>query len=90
MQFGGWEFIRIANNILKRLLTESIPTGRKEKDMKRILTTFALIIVLSLVLGLGTSIAADKEVTIGYQLVYNPHASAILDGTFENSTPVPR
>ncbi len=54
--------------------------------MKRLFTTIALIVVLSFVLGLGASIAADKEVTIGYQLVYNPHASAILDGTFEKAT----
>ncbi len=54
--------------------------------MTRLFTTIALIVVLSFVLGLGASIAADKEVTIGYQLVYNPHASAILDGTFEKAT----
>lgn len=54
--------------------------------MKRLFTTIALIVVLSFVLGLGASIAAEKEVTIGYQLVYNPHASAILDGTFEKAT----
>lgn len=54
--------------------------------MKRLFTTIALIVVLSFVLGLGASIAADKEVTIGYQLVYNPHASAILDRTFEKAT----
>jgi taurine transport system substrate-binding protein len=54
--------------------------------MKRLFTTIALIVVLSFVLGLGASIAADKEVTIGYQLVYNPAASAILDGTFEKAT----
>ena len=39
-----------------------------------------------MVLGIGSSLAAEKEVTIGYQLVYNPHASAILDGTFEKAT----
>ena len=54
--------------------------------MKRFFTTIALIVALSMVLGLGSSIAADKEVTIGYQLVYNPACSAILDGTFEKAT----
>ncbi len=51
--------------------------------MKRFFTTITLIVALSFVLGLGSSIAADKEVTIGFQLVYNPAASAIIDGTFE-------
>ncbi|MGD8259044.1 MAG: taurine ABC transporter substrate-binding protein [Desulfobacterales bacterium] len=54
--------------------------------MKKILTSIALIVALSMLFGLGSSIAADKEVTIGYQLVYNPACSAILDGTFEKAT----
>ena len=54
--------------------------------MKKILTSIALIVALSMVLGLGSSIAEDKEVTIGYQLDYNPACSAILDGTFEKAT----
>jgi taurine transport system substrate-binding protein len=54
--------------------------------MKRVFTGIALIVVLSFLLGLGSSIAADKEVTIGYQLVFNPHASAIPDGYFEKAT----
>ncbi len=54
--------------------------------MKRFLTATALIVVLSFVLAVGPGIAADKEVTIGYQLVFNPHASAILDGVFEKAT----
>jgi len=54
--------------------------------MKKILTSIVLIVALSMVLGLGSSIAADKEVTIGYQLVFNPACSAILDGTFEKAT----
>ena len=54
--------------------------------MKRFFTAIALIVAFSFVLGLGSSIAADKEVTIGYQLVYNPHCSAILDGYFEKAT----
>ena len=54
--------------------------------MKRFFTIIAFVVALSFVLGLGSSIAADKEVTIGYQLVFNPHASAILDGVFEKAT----
>ncbi len=54
--------------------------------MKRFFTTITLIVAFSFVLGLGSSIAADKEVTIGYQLVFNPHCSAILDGYFEKAT----
>ncbi len=54
--------------------------------MKRFFTTIALIVALSFVLGLGSSIAADKEVTIGYQLVYNPWKASIVDGTFEKET----
>lgn len=54
--------------------------------MKRYFITIALIVAFSMVLGISSGFAADKEVTIGYQLVYNPHASAILDGTFEKAT----
>ena len=54
--------------------------------MKRFFTAMALVAVMTFALGLGSSIAADKEVTIGYQLVYNPHCSAILDGYFEKAT----
>ena len=54
--------------------------------MKRLFTTIALIVVLSFVLGLGASIAAEKEVTIGYQLVYNPWKTSIVDGVFEKET----
>jgi taurine transport system substrate-binding protein len=54
--------------------------------MKRFFTATAFIVVLSFVLALGPGIAADREVTIGYQLVFNPHASAILDGVFEKAT----
>ena len=40
-----------------------------------------------LVAGLGASaLAADKEVTIGYQLVYNPWKVAIAGGAFEEAT----
>jgi taurine transport system substrate-binding protein len=65
---------------------ESNQTVRKEEEMKRFFTTIALIVAFSMVLGIGSSLAADKEVTIGYQLVYNPHASAIPAGTFEKAT----
>jgi taurine transport system substrate-binding protein len=45
---------------------------------------FALPLVLMLA-GIGTSVAA-KEVTIGYQLIYNPWKVAIADGRFEKET----
>ena len=54
--------------------------------MKRFFTTIALIVALSFVLGLGSSIAAEKEATIGYQLVYNPWKTSIVDGIFEKET----
>jgi taurine transport system substrate-binding protein len=54
--------------------------------MKRFFTTIAFIVALSLVIGFGSSIAADKEVTIGYQLIYNPWKVAIADGAFEKAT----
>ena len=59
---------------------------RKEKEMKRFFTTIALIVAFSMVLGIGSSLAAEKEVTIGYQLVYNPWKTSIVDGTFEKET----
>jgi taurine transport system substrate-binding protein len=39
-----------------------------------------------MVLGIGSGFAADKEVTIGYQLVYNPWKTSIVDGVFEKET----
>ena len=57
--------------------------------MKKNFKTLGFIVALSIVLmpvGIGSSFAAEKEVTIGYQLVYNPAASAILDRTFEKAT----
>ena len=54
--------------------------------MKRFFTTIALIVAFSMVLGIGSSWAAEKEVTIGYQLVYNPWKTSIVDGTFEKET----
>ena len=43
------------------------------------------ILVLTLTLA-GGAFAADKEVTIGYQLIYNPWKVAIVDGAFEKAT----
>ncbi|MEC9367714.1 MAG: taurine ABC transporter substrate-binding protein [Pseudomonadota bacterium] len=42
--------------------------------------------VVALVMGAGVTLAADKEVTIGYQLIYNPWKVAIADGAFEKAT----
>ena len=65
---------------------ETNQTGKKEVRMKRSFTAIALIVVLSMVLGIGSGFAADKEVTIGYQLVYNPWKTSIVDGVFEKET----
>ena len=57
--------------------------------MKKTFKLVVLIAVLSVMLipvGIGTSFAADKEATIGYQLVYNPWKTSIVDGTFEKVT----
>jgi taurine transport system substrate-binding protein len=53
--------------------------------MKRIIGVFSVIMVLALCLT-GSVLAADKEVTIGYQLIYNPWKVAIVDGAFEKAT----
>jgi len=57
--------------------------------MKKTFKFVGLIVALSVILipvGIGTSFAADKEATIGYQLVYNPWKISIVDGTFEKVT----
>lgn len=52
--------------------------------MHRFIGTLA---VCALALGLGVPAqAADKEVTIGYQLIYNPWKVAIADKKFEEAT----
>ncbi|MFQ5754898.1 MAG: taurine ABC transporter substrate-binding protein [Acidiferrobacterales bacterium] len=56
--------------------------------MKNLVKSIGCFLVLPLVLvvtGIGTSLAA-KEVTIGYQLIYNPWKVAIADGKFEKAT----
>ncbi len=56
--------------------------------MKHLLKSFGYFLVLPLALmlaGIGTS-QAQKEVTIGYQLIYNPWKVAIADGKFEKAT----
>ncbi len=56
--------------------------------MKKLIRLAARLLALPLVLmlaGMGTSLAA-KEVTIGYQLIYNPWKVPIADGTFEKQT----
>ncbi len=56
--------------------------------MKKIMGRFlALAALLCLATGVtAPSYGADKEVTIGYQLVYNPWKVAIVDGAFEKAT----
>jgi len=39
-----------------------------------------------MVMVIGSGFASDKEVTIGYQLIYNPWKVAIADGAFEKAT----
>ena len=53
--------------------------------MKKFFGLIGLTLILALTLSAG-ALAADKEVTIGYQLVYNPWKVAIVDGTFEKAT----
>jgi taurine transport system substrate-binding protein len=52
--------------------------------MKSFLKTCAL--ALGLVALAPAASAQDKEITVGYQLVYNPWKVAIADGTFETAT----
>ncbi len=54
------------------------------KIMKFLGRFFALPLML-IIAGIGTSLAA-KEVTVGYQLIYNPWKVAIADGKFEKET----
>ncbi len=56
--------------------------------MKKVIKLFGRFFALPLallVVGIGASQAA-KEVTVGYQLIYNPWKVAIADGTFEKET----
>jgi len=52
--------------------------------MKKVMV-FALAFMF-IIMGTSMGLAGDKEVTIGYQLVYNPACSGILDGVFEKAT----
>jgi taurine transport system substrate-binding protein len=52
--------------------------------MKSFLKTCAL--ALGLVALATAALAQDKEITVGYQLVYNPWKVAIADGAFETAT----
>ena len=54
--------------------------------MKKMLTCIGLVVAATMMFGVVAGMAADKEVTIGYQLVFNPACSAILDGYFEKAT----
>jgi len=63
----------------------SFPKQSAEKTrMKSLLEAFALACGL---VALSAAVSAqDKEVTIGYQLAYNPWKVAIADGIFETAT----
>ncbi len=52
--------------------------------MKKVMV-FALAFMF-IIMSTSMGLAGDKEVTIGYQLVYNPACSGILDGVFEKAT----
>ena len=52
--------------------------------MKKLVTTFLLSLGLA-ALG-GSDALAQNEVTIGYQLIYNPWKVAIVNGAFEKAT----
>ncbi len=44
-------------------------------------------VIASLIMAcFGIAVAADKKITVGYQLVYNPWKVAIAAGTFEKAT----
>ena len=42
-----------------------------------------VVTLLAIVMILGVASAADKQITVGYQLVYNPWKVAIASGEFE-------
>ncbi len=46
----------------------------------------ALTSLAGMLLILSVATAADKEITVGYQLVYNPWKVAIAKGEFEKAT----
>ena len=52
--------------------------------MKAVWQVFA--IVLGLATSLGSNALAQSEITVGYQLVYNPWKVAIADGSIEQAT----
>ena len=45
-----------------------------------------VVTLLAIVMILGVASAADKKITVGYQLVYNPWKVAIASGEFEKAT----
>ena len=53
---------------------------------RRLIEYMALALVAFMVWAPGATIAADKEITVGYQLVYNPWKVAIASGEFEKVT----
>lgn len=55
------------------------------KQLINLIGRFFLLPLVLMVTGVGTSVAA-KEVTVGYQLIYNPWKVAIADGKFEQAT----
>jgi len=57
--------------------------------MKKTFKFVGLIVALSVILipvGIGKSFAAEKEATIGHQVVFGPWLVPLVDGTFEKET----
>ncbi len=52
--------------------------------MKKVFSTLAAVVAL--VIGVTAATASEKEITIGYQLIYNPWKVAIANGVIERET----
>ena len=54
--------------------------------MKRSCVSFLIVIVIVMAFTISPSRAENKEITIGYQLIFNPWKVAIAQGDFEKET----
>ena len=54
--------------------------------MNSLRAAVALLLVVTVATLFGVPASAQKEVSIGYQLVYNPWKVAISTGAFETAT----
>jgi taurine transport system substrate-binding protein len=52
--------------------------------MKKLLSS--LVVAMAFAVLAGSAAQAQKEITVGYQLIYNPWKVAIADGVFEKAT----